>query len=159
LTSSTVYTLHGEAAKATLPKFSLQIIVNAKREHVFEIFSNYDNYQKLVPQHYPSVRIRSVRGDLAVVEEHFNLGAMELLIMARHVSKKPILHEVFVIGGDAKGSHIKQEFIELETSTKILVDVDFKFKGKMKISHMFGKNSVMQDYEVILNDFVKIAEN
>ena len=74
LISSTVYTLGGEAAKATLPKFSSQITVNAKREHVFEIFSNYENYQKLVPQHFPSVRIRSVRGELAVVEEHFNLG-------------------------------------------------------------------------------------
>ncbi len=157
--SSTVYTLGGEAAKATLPKFSSQIIVNANRACVFEVFSNYENYQKIVPQHFPSVRIRSVRGDLAVVEEHFNLGAMELLIMARHVSKKPILHEVFIIGGDAKGSHIKQEFIELDSGTKVLIDVDFKFKGKMKISHMFGKNPVMDDYGKILNDFAKIAEN
>ncbi len=159
MTSSTVYTLDGEAAKATLPKFSSELIVHAKREHVFEIFSNYENYQKMVPQHFPSVRIRSVRGELAVVEEHFNLGANELLIMAKHVSKKPILHEVFIIGGDAKGSQIKQEFVELENSTKVLIDVDFKFKGKMKISHMFGKNTVMQDYDVILKDFAKIAEN
>ena len=158
MTSSTVYTLGGEAAKATLPKFSSQIIVNAKRDHVFEIFSNYDNYQELVPQHFPSVRIRSVRGDLAVVEEHFILGDVELLIMARHVSKKPILHEVFIIGGDAKGSHIKQEFIALDNGTKVLIDVDFKFKGKMKISHMFGKNPAMEDYGKILNDFAKIAE-
>jgi hypothetical protein len=159
LTSSTVYTLGGEAAKATLPKFSSEITVNAKREHVFEIFSNYANYQNLVPQHYPSVRIRSVRGDLAVVEEHFNLGETEMLVMARHISKKPVLHEVFIIGGDAKGSHIKQEFIKLENGTKVLIDADFKFKGKMKISYMFGKNTIMQDYDVIMSDFAKIAEN
>ena len=159
MTSSTVYTLGGEAAKTTLPQFSSQITVHANREHVFEIFSNYENYQKIVPQHFPSVRIRSVRGDLAVVEEHFNLGETEMLVMARHISKKPVLHEVFIIGGDAKGSHIKQEFIALDNGTKVLIDVDFKFKGKMKISHMFGKNPVMQDYDMILNDFAKIAEN
>jgi hypothetical protein len=159
LTSSTVYTLGGEAAKTTLPKFSSQIIVNAKREHVFDVFSNYGNYQELVPQHFPSVRIRSVRGELAVVEEHFNLGALEMIVMARHVSKNPIFHEVFIIGGDAKGSHIKQEFIELENGTKVLIDADFKFKGKMKLSHMFGKSPLMQDYDVILNDFAKIAES
>jgi coenzyme Q-binding protein COQ10 len=79
--------------------------------------------------------------------------------MAKHVSKKPILHEVFVIGGDAKGSHIKQEFIELENKTKILVDVNLKFKGKMKISSMFGKNTFEQDYGKILDDFAKIIEN
>jgi coenzyme Q-binding protein COQ10 len=151
-----------------LPTFSLEKIVKAQRESVFEIFSNFENYQHLVPQHFPSVRVRSVRGDVSVVEEHLNFGDLELLIMAKHlellimakhVSKKPILHEVFVIGGDAKGSHIKQEFIELENKTKILVDVDLKFKGKMKISSMFGKNTFEQDYGKILDDFAKTVEN
>ena len=142
-----------------MPKFSLEKIVDAKRESVFEILSNFENYQKLLPQHFPSVRVRSVRGDVSVVEEHLNLGEKELLIMAKHVTTEPILHEVFVIGGDAKGSHIKQEFIELGKGTKILVDVDLKFKGKLKISSMFGKNTLEQDYAKILDDFIKIAES
>ncbi len=146
-------------SKSTLPKFSLEKIVDAKREYVFEVFSNFENYQRLIPQHFPSVRIRSVRGDVSVVEEHLNLGNLELLIMAKHVLKKPILHDVFVIGGDVKGSHIKQEFIELENRTKILVDFDLKLKGMMKISSLFGENTFEQDYNKILDDFGKIAEN
>ena len=142
-----------------MPKFSLEKIVNNNRNEVFEIFSNFENYQRIIPQHYPSVRIRSMRGDVSVVEEHLILGNLELLIMAKHVSQKPILHEVIVIGGDAKGSRIRQEFIELEKGTKILVDVDLKFKGKMKISAMFGKNNFKQDYDKVLDDFVKLAEN
>jgi ribosome-associated toxin RatA of RatAB toxin-antitoxin module len=142
-----------------LPKFSLEKIVKNNRNEVFEIFSNFENYQRIIPQHYPSVRIRSMRGDVSVVEEHLILGDLELLIMAKHVSQKPILHEVIVIGGDAKGSRIRQEFIELEKGTKILVDVDLKFKGKMKISTMFGKNNFKQDYDNVLDDFVKLAEN
>ena len=142
-----------------MPKFALEKIVNKDRDSVFEIFSNFENYQSIIPQHYPSVRVRSMRGDVSVVEEHLVLGDMELLIMAKHVSQKPILHEIFVIGGDAKGSKIKQEFIELEKGTKVLVDVDLKFKGKMKISVMFGKNNFKQDYENVLDDFVKIAES
>ena len=142
-----------------MPKFSLEKIVQNNRNEVFEIFSNFENYQRIIPQHYPSVRIRSMRGDVSVVEEHLILGDLELLIMAKHVSQKPILHEVIVIGGDAKGSRIRQEFIELENGTKILVDVDLKFKGKMKISAMFGKNNFKQDYDDVLDDFVKLAEN
>jgi ribosome-associated toxin RatA of RatAB toxin-antitoxin module len=142
-----------------LPKFSLEKIVQNNRNEVFKIFSNFENYQRIIPQHYPSVRIRSMRGDVSVVEEHLILGDLELLIMAKHVSQKPILHEVIVIGGDAKGSRIRQEFIELEKGTKILVDVDLKFKGKMKISAMFGKNNFKQDYDKVLDDFVKLAEN
>jgi len=142
-----------------LPKFSLEKIVNAKRETVYEILSNYENYQKLIPKHFPSVRVRSVRGNISVVEEHMNLGDKELLIMAKHVTEEPTLHEIFVIGGDAKGSYIKQQFIEISEGTKIIVDVDLKLKGKMKISNMFGKNKFEEDYAKILDDFVKIAEN
>ncbi len=142
-----------------MPKFSFEKIVKAKKETVYEILSNYENYQKLIPQHFPSVRVRSVRGNISVVEEHMNLGDKELVIMAKHVTKEPVLHEVFVIGGDAKGSHLKQQFIEVSEGTKIIVDVDLKLKGKMKMSSMFGKNKFEQDYAKILDDFAKIAEN
>ena len=142
-----------------MTKFSLEKIVNAKRETVYERLSNYKNYERLIPQHFPSVRVLSVRGNVSVVEEHMNLGDRELIIMAKHVTKEPVLHEIFVIGGDAKGSYIKQQFIEISEGTKIIVDVDFKLKGKMKISNMLGKNKIEQDYAKILDDFVKIAEN
>ena len=142
-----------------MPNFAFEKIVNANRDDVFEVFSNFENYQKLVPQHFPSIRIRSIRDSVAVVEEHLLLGDREFVIMAKHVSKKPVLHEVFVIGGDAKGSYIKQEFIDLENKTKVLVDVSLKFKGKMKISSMFGRSDFKVDYSDVLDDFVKIAEN
>jgi coenzyme Q-binding protein COQ10 len=142
-----------------LPKFSFEKTINANRDVVFEVFSNYENYEKLIPQHFPSIRVRSVRGDVSVVEERLMLGDLELLIMAKHISKKPVLHQVFVIGGDAKGSQMRQEFIELENGTKILVDVDLKFKGKMKISNMFRKNDFKSDYGKVLDDFVKISES
>ena len=140
-------------------RFSFEKTVNAKREYVFEIFSNFENYQKLFPQHFPSIRIRSVRNDVSVVEEHFNLGSKELLIMAKHVSKTPVLHEVFVIGGDGKGSHIQEQFIDVLEGTKILVDVNLKLKGKMKFRGLFTKKKFQLDYEHILNDFIKSVEN
>ncbi len=142
-----------------MPKFSLEKTVRAKRETVYEILSNYENYQKLIPQHFPFVRVRSVRENISVVEEHMNFGGKELVIMAKHVTEKPVLHEVFVIGGDIKGSRIKQQFIEISEGTKIIVDVDLKLKGKMKMSSMFGKNRFEEEYSKILDDFIKIAEN
>ena len=75
--------------------------------------------------------------------------------MAKHVSTKPVLHELFVIGGDAKGSHIKEEFVELEEGTKILVNVDLKLKNILQIlPNPFQKNTIQSDYTKILDDFV-----
>lgn len=139
-----------------LAKFSLErTIHDIKNESVFELFSNFENYQKLFPQHFPSVRIRSIRGNTSVVEQHLNLGGRELLIMAKHVSKKPVLHDVFVIGGQIKGSHIREEFVKLDTGTKVLVDVDLKLKGISEIIHaQLKKNTVKDDYAKILDDFI-----
>lgn len=126
---------------------------------MFNIFSNFENYQKLFPQHFPSVRVRSIRNNVAVVEEYLNLGNKELLIMAKHVSDHPVSHEVFVIGGDIKGSYFKQQFIEFENTTKVIFDIDLKLKGKSLVSSMLKKNRYEQDYGKILDDFVKIIEN
>jgi coenzyme Q-binding protein COQ10 len=142
-----------------LPKFSIDKIVNAHRNSVFEIFSNFENYQKSLPQYFPSVRVRSIRNETAVVEEHMMLGDKELVIMAKHVTQSPLLHEIFVIGGDAKGSHIKEQFLDHSEGTKILVDVDLKLKGKMKISELFTKNNLQENYSKIIDGFVKIVEN
>ena len=142
-----------------MSRFSLEKKVSAKREIVFDILSNYENYQKILPQHFPSVRVRSIRENTSVVEEHLFLGKRELIIMAKHVTKKPVTHDVFVIGGDAKGSHISQQFIEIPEGTKIIVNVELKFKGKQKFSSLFGKNNFEKEYSAILDDFVQIVKN
>ncbi len=142
-----------------MPKFSLEKTVKAKREIVFDVFSNYENYKKILPQHFPSIRVKSTRETSSLVEEHLLFGKRELVIMAKHVRQKPVTHDIFVVGGDAKGSHISQQFIEVSEGTKIIVTVDLKFKGKLRVSSLFWNNNFEEEYDMILNDFVKIAEN
>ena len=142
-----------------MPQFSFEKTCVANREIVYKVFSDYENYQKISPKFFPSIRIRSVRNNVAVVEEHMNLGAEEFVIMAKHVTDEPVLHDVYIIGGDAKGSHIQEQFIGIPEGTKILVRVDLKLKGKMKLGGMFSKNRYQENYEEILDNFIKIAEN
>ena len=140
-----------------MPKLSYEITSSANREKIFDVFSNFENYEKIIPQHFPSVRIRSVRGDTAVVEEHMNLGNKEFVIMAKHVCKAPVLHEVFVIGGDTKGTHIREEFVKIPTGTKIIIDVDLRLPKTMRLTSVFEKSKHKQDYAKIINDMVNCA--
>jgi len=87
------------------------------------------------------------------------LGDKELLIMAKHVVDEPLLHEIFIIGGDAKGSHIKQQILDHSQGCKILVDVDLKFSGMMKLSGLFNVSKLKENYAKILDDLLKISEN
>ena len=141
-----------------MTSFSLEKIVHAKRDNVFQIFSNYNNYEKLVPQYFQSIRIRSVRDDIAVVEEHLKLGDVEFLFMAKHVATPSILHEVYVIGGKSKGSYIRQEFIEIPEGTKILVDVKLKLTGTMRIPKFLGKSKLSENYSNMLDEFAVMSE-
>ena len=141
-----------------MTSFSLEKIVHAKRDDVFQIFSNYNNYEKLVPQYFQSIRIRSVRDNIAVVEEHLKLGDVEFLFMAKHVATPSILHEVYVIGGKSKGSYIRQEFIEISEGTKILVDVKLKLTGTMRIPKFLGKSKLSENYSNMLDEFAVMSE-
>jgi len=142
-----------------LKKISFEKTVKAKRDKVFKIVTDYESFQKLLPQYFTSVRIRSTRGNVSVVEEHIKLAGKELVMMTKHVKKEPELHDVFVIGGDGKGSHISEKYEEIPKGTKITVEADIKLKGIMKIAGFLGQSKIENSLIEIMDEFAKIAEN
>lgn len=141
-----------------MPKIQLEKTIKADRQHVFDIVANYENFEKILPQYFPSVRIRSVRDNTAVVEEHLVFGGRELVMMTKHITKYPELHEVFVIGGDAKGSHIVEQYEKVPEGTKMTVNADLNLKGILKIAGLFGKKRILAEYDGIVEAFAQIAE-
>ncbi len=125
---------------------------------VFDIAANFKNFQKTLPKYFPSIRVRSVRDNVAVVEEHIRISGKELVMMTKHVTKYPELHEVFVIGGDAKGSHIIERYESVKEGTKITVEADLKLRGPLKLAAFFGKAKIKKGFAKIIDEFAKIAE-
>lgn len=142
-----------------MPKIVFEKIIKADRTKVFELTTNYEHFQKILPQYYPSVRIISVRGNVSIVEEHMRVGGRELVMMVKHVIDEPLLHEIFIIGGDAKGTHIIKRYESIPYGTKLTLEVDWKLRGMMKLFNFFGKNKVLNDYSKIIDEFVIIAEH
>jgi len=141
-----------------LPKINFVKIIKADRNKVFEITTNFKDFQKTLPKFFPSIRVRSMRDDIAIVEEHVRLAGRELVMMTKHVTKPTELHEVFVIGGDAKGSHFIEKYEIVPEGTKITVNVDLKLHGKLKLAAFFGKGKIKNDFSKIMDEFAKIAE-
>lgn len=141
-----------------MPKIIFEKIIKADRKKVFELTTNYENFQKILPQYYPSIRIISVRGNVSVVEEHLRIAGQELVMMTKHVIDEPVLHEIFIIGGDAKGTHIIKRYESIPHGTKLILEIDWKLKGIMKLSNFFGKNKILNDYSKIIDEFIAIVE-
>lgn len=141
-----------------MPKVHLEKTIKAERQKVFDIVANYENFQNILPQYFPSIRVRSVRENVAIIEEHLRLGEKELVMMAKHVTKYPETHEVFVIGGDAKGSYIVEKYEKISEGTKLTMDADIKLSGMMKIAGFFGKQKIALEFGKVIDELVKIAE-
>jgi len=141
-----------------LPKINFEKIIKAERNKVFEIAANFEEFQKTLPKYFPSIYVRSVRDNVAVVEEHVRLQGRELIMMTKHITRYPELHEVFVIGGDAKGSHIVEQYQTIPGGTKVIVKADIKLKGILKITGFFGQRKIKKGFTKIMDEFAKIAE-
>jgi coenzyme Q-binding protein COQ10 len=141
-----------------LPKIHLEKLIRAERQNVFDIVANYENFQNILPQYFPSIRIRSIRENVAVVEEHLKLGDRELVMTTKHVTKYPETHEVIVLGGDAKGSHIVERYEKVQEGTKLIVDADIRLSGIMVIAGILAKKKIASDFGKIIDEFAKIAE-
>lgn len=142
-----------------MPKINFEKLVKSKRNKVFDIAANYKEFQKTLPQYFPSIRVCSERDNVAIVEEHIRIGEKELVMMTKHVTKYPEIHEVFVIGGDAKGSHIIERYQDVPGGTKITIDADIKLSGRMKFLSWFSKGKLKDGLVKIMDEFASIAEN
>ena len=79
-------------------------------------------------------------------------------MMAKHIVDEPILHEIFIVGGDAKGTHIITRYDQLPNGTRLTLEVDWKLKGIKKLG-FFGKDKIPNEYSKMIDEFAIIAEN
>ena len=137
----------------------LEKTVKADREKVFDIFSNYELFAKIIPEYYSSILQRSLRGNVAIVAEHLKLLDEEFVIMTKHIITPYVSHESIVVGGDVKGSYIKENFTTKENGTLLQIEAEIKLKSCKKLmSYAKGKNF---DHALgnMINKLITIAEN
>ena len=116
-----------------MTKITFEKIVNSPPDKVFDIISNFENYEKLFPDYYPSISIKSVRDESSLVVEHLKLHDKEFVIMAKHFNDPPHKHEMRVAGGDIKGSYIIEKIIPFELETKIIVEAEINTGKRFSI--------------------------
>ena len=136
-------------------KISFEREINADIVKAFDIISNFENFQKLFPDFYPSILIKSVRDDSSLVAEHLKLHDTEFIIMAKHFTSKPHSHEMRIVGGDIKGSSINEifSFDNGKTSLKVNAELDVK-------SSRFSKKNPYEEslnnlYDAMINEIEK----
>ena len=136
-------------------KISFKREINSDLEKAFDIISNFENFQKLFPDFYPSILIKSVRDDSSLVAEHLKLHDTEFIIMAKHFPSKPHSHEMRIVGGDIKGSSINEifSFDNGKTSLKVNAELDVK-SSRFSKKNPYEK-SLNNLYDTMINEIEK----
>ena len=136
-------------------KISFKREINSDLEKAFDIISNFENFQKLFPDFYPSILIKSVRDESSLVAEHLKLHDAEFIIMAKHFISKPHSHEMRIVGGDLKGSSINEIFTSDNGKTLLKVNAELYVK-----SSRFSKKNPYEKfmnnlYDAMINEIEK----
>ena len=136
-------------------KISFEREINADIEKSFDIITNFENFQKLFPDFYPSILIKSVRDESSLVAEHLKLHDTEFIIMSKHFTSKHHSHEMRIVGGDIKGSSIGEifNFDNGKTLLKVTAELDVK-------SSRFSKKNPYEEslkslYDMMINEIEK----
>lgn len=128
-------------------------------EKTFEVLTDYNSFQNKLNNFFPSIRVISVRPNTTLVEQHVRLAEKELVVMAKHITEKPTLHETLIVGGDIKGSHIIEKYEETQLGTKITVTINIKIKGAKRLSGIFNKGRFENEFSKIYDQLILIAES
>ena len=136
-------------------KISFEREINADIEKSFDIITNFENFQKLFPEFYPSILIKSVRDESSLVAEHLKLHDSEFIIMSKQFFSRPHTHEMRGGGGGIKGSSINEifSFDDGKTTLKVIAELDVK-SSRFSKSNPY-KDSLNKLYDKMISEIEK----
>ena len=145
-----------------MPDFNFEMTLSADPKKLFELVTNYENYQEVFPDQLKNVSIVS-RNDFEVITKEvltFNtyFKNTELYQKTSHNVHYPKLSSN-VIEGPFKGTVVKVTFDELDGGCKVTINVELKISLKYKILSPIIKNKYKNILTSLLYKMNNIAMN
>ena len=137
-------------------KVKVEKIIKAKKDNVFFTITDFENLPSKLPQIFKSVKIISREGNSIITEEFVRMVRRDITQKVKHVIQPTEKHGVFILEGDAKGSHIVESYEETSEGTKIIVEGDFKLAGTLNLLGFFAKREIEKSINEIMDKFAKI---
>jgi len=139
-----------------VPKVKVEKIIKAEKDKVFSTMTDFENLPTILPQIFKSVKIISREGNSLVTNEFVKMAGREITQKVKHIIQPTVKHEVFILEGDAKGSHIVESYEETSEGTKIIIEGDFRLAGNLNLLGFFAKGKIEKSINEVMDEFAKI---
>ena len=138
--------------------FNLVQKSNLERDVIFEISTDVENFHKIMPKYFKSLKIISNSLTEKIVLESINFLGMKIKIKTKHIILKPNVHKVFILTGPAKGTSFIETYSPSSTGTDISILVHLKLNGFLKLIP-FLKILLLKRMNSVMSEFIICAES
>ena len=140
-----------------MKNFKLENYTLLSQEEIFHISTDVENFHHVMPNYFKSLNVVEQNDNVKIVIEKIKFLGIPLKIKTKHIITKPNIHKVEILSGPIKGTVFVESYIQLKTGTMILINVELRFSGFMKLFSFF-QVYLAKKMNSTMNDFVKSAE-
>lgn len=140
-----------------MKNFRLENYTSLSQEKIFHISTDVENFHHVMPNYFKFLDVVEQHDNVKIIIEKIKFLGMPLKIKTKHTITKPNIHKVEILSGPTKGTVFVESYVALKTGTMILIDVELRFSGFMKLFSFF-QVYVATKMNSTMNDFVESAE-
>lgn len=141
-----------------MSKFNLIQKSNLDRDLIFKISTDVENFHKVMPEYFKSLKIISNSSSEKIVLESIAFVGRQIEIKTKHVIIQPNLHKVFILTGPAKGTSFIETYVPSSVGTDISIEVDLQLTGILKLIP-FLKIFLIKKMNNVMSEFITCAES
>ena len=130
---------------------------NLERDLIFSISTDVENFHKIMPKYFKSLKIISDSLNEKIVLESIDFLGRKIKIKTKHVIVKPNVHKVFILTGPVRGTSFIETYDSSLSGTTISILVDLKLHGILKLIP-FLKILVLKKMNSVMSEFIICAE-
>ena len=137
--------------------FNLVQKSNLDRDILFKISTDVENFHKIMPKYFKSLKIITNSLNEKVVLESIDFLGRKIKIRTKHVIVKPNIHKVFILTGPVRGTSFIETYDSTASGTSISILVDLKLHGILKLIPFF-KILILKRMNSVMSEFIICAE-
>ena len=130
---------------------------NLERDVIFKISTDVENFHKIMPKYFKSLKIISNSLNEKIVLESIRFMRTKIEIKTKHVIVEPNVHKVFILSGPSKGTSFIETYDSNSMGTDISIIVDLKLNGVLNLIP-FLKILLLKRMNSVMSEFIHCAE-
>jgi len=119
-------------------KICLERFSKIDRDTIFKLSTNIENFPKIMPKYFKSLKIKSSIDSEFLVSEKINFLGLSLNVTTKHTIVPPDFHEIHILSGPLKNSIFTEKYVEFNNGTKVTIEVILEFGRLRKLFSIFG---------------------